>query len=99
MALRGGTNVHPASLPDDALISSADLAEWLRCSVAVLEKHRVQGRGLPFKRIEGGRIRYRVGDVRQSLADKPTHTSTCEYETHAVAGPGRPRGKASRGEP
>lgn len=91
MASRPKLDVHPAALPDDALISSAALATWLDCSVQSLEKQRVQGRGLPYLRMEGGRIRYRVGDVRNALASRIAYTATCQYETHAVAGPGRPK--------
>lgn len=85
-------HAHPAGLPDDALISTKQVAEWLQCSVAWLEACRSRGHAsIPFIRLEGGRIRYSVRAVRVYLAALDEFTGTFQYETHSAGGPGRPR--------
>jgi hypothetical protein len=89
---------HPALLPDDALISTAQLAQWLGRTVGHLEVCRSQGRGFPFVRLPDGGIRYRVGVIRRMLAELDEYFGTHQYPTRAKPGPGRPAGRARRTE-
>lgn len=89
-------DTHPASLPDEALISTKQLALWLGRTEGHLEVCRSQGRGFPFVRLPDSGIRYRVGSVRRVLAELAEYTGTHQYPTKAVAGPGRPRRAASK---
>lgn len=50
------------ALPDEALASSEQVAAYLDCTVAKLERDRWAGTGLAFTRI-GRRVRYRKRDV------------------------------------
>ena len=84
---------HPAELPDDALITTRELAQWLGRTSGHLEVCRSQGRGFPFVRLPDGGIRYRVGVVRRLLAALDEYHGTHEYDTRAKPGPGRPKKK------
>lgn len=87
----------PYDLPDQTILSDSSvvdtkrLALLLGCSVSHLEVCRSRGRGIPFIRLPGGAIRYRVKTVREYLDGLQEHRGTHEFATHAVAGPGRPR--------
>lgn len=94
-----GASIHPAQLPDDALINTRQLAQWLGRTQGHLEVCRSQGRGFPFVRLPDGGIRYRVGVVRRGLAALDEYLGTHQYTTRAKAGPGRPpRDAARRGD-
>lgn len=82
---------HPAALPDDALLTTRELAHWLGRSESNLEVCRSRGRGFPYVRLPDGGIRYRVGTIREILAGLDIFLGTHQYVTTAVAGPGRPR--------
>lgn len=92
-----GPTLHPSELPDGALIDTVQLAGWLGCSCTHLERQRHFGKGVPYLCLAGGRVRYRVIDVRAYLAEQPLRRGTYEYPTHVKPGPGRPRGNASKG--
>lgn len=77
---------HPASLPDEALITSKQLALWLGRTEGHLEVCRSQGRGFPFIRLQDGGIRYRVGSVRRILAELAEYTGTHQYPARAKPG-------------
>ena len=49
------------------LLTAAEVARLLRCSLRTLDRERSDGRGCPFVRI-GGRIRYRRADVEAFVA-------------------------------
>ena len=51
----------------DILLTAAETARILRCSLRTLDRERADGRGCPFVRI-GGRIRYRRADVEAFVA-------------------------------
>jgi excisionase family DNA binding protein len=60
----------------DCLLTVAETAEFLRCSVSSLNKWRVSGRGPRFVRI-GTRVRYRATDVA-AFIERETRASTSE---------------------
>jgi len=49
------------------LLTAAEVARLLRCSLRTLDRERSDGRGCPFVRI-GSRIRYRRADVDAFVA-------------------------------
>ena len=49
------------------LLTAAETAQLLRCSLRTLDRERADGRGCPFVRI-GARIRYRRADVEAFVA-------------------------------
>src|SRR5262245_89289 len=56
------------ALPEDAILTSRELAGWLRLSQSTLEDWRIRhpDRGPPWV-VVAGRPRYRIGDVRRWL--------------------------------
>ncbi|WP_313008910.1 helix-turn-helix transcriptional regulator [Stutzerimonas nitrititolerans] len=52
------------TLPDDALVTAAEAAAFLRLKVNTLAWYRCKGCGPSFVRIGGTSIRYRLGDIR-----------------------------------
>ena len=56
----------PGALPEDALLTTKEVAAWTRFSVVAFEKWRANGRG-PRATVVENRIRYRVGSVREWL--------------------------------
>lgn len=62
----------------DDLLTTSELAEWLRISSAWAEIGRSQGWGPPFVRLGPSRIRYRRGDVLRWLRER-TFRHTNEY--------------------
>ncbi len=89
---------HPATLPDEALITSKQLGTWIGRTEGHLEVCRSQGRGFPFVRLADGGVRYRVGTIRRLLAELAEYTGTHQYPTRAKPGPGRPAGRTIRTE-
>ena len=49
------------------LLTAAEVARLLRCSLRTLDRERADGRGCPYVRI-GRRIRYRRADVEAFVA-------------------------------
>jgi excisionase family DNA binding protein len=49
------------------LLTAAETARLLRCSLRTLDRERADGRGCPFVRI-GARVRYRRADVESFIA-------------------------------
>lgn len=66
------------SLADSQLITESHLAAWLQISVSKIQKDRVKGNGIPYRK-PGGSVRYCVGDVRKYL-DQVAYTSTSGYQ-------------------
>jgi hypothetical protein len=62
----------PAALPDNAVITTRELAGWLRFSLSTLETWRLKrpDRGPPWILV-AGQPRYRMGDVRKWLLTDP----------------------------
>jgi hypothetical protein len=63
----------PATLPDDARLTTPEVAAWTRFACVSLEKWRAARRrgvrrGPDFENVEGA-VRYRVGAVREWLAE------------------------------
>lgn len=69
--------------PDDLLLSTREVADWLGVSLQWLEIGRVKGWGPVFLKLGPKRIRYRRGDVIAWLASR-RHASTAEYEQGAA---------------
>ncbi len=66
-------------LSDDpalVLLNQEQLSELLGCSSRTLERHRLEGTGIPFVRL-GRLVRYRLLDVRQHL-ERHRRTSTSD---------------------
>ena len=74
-----------AGAPDD-LLTTTELAAWLRCSVIWLEVGRSKGYGPSFIRTGANRICYRRDAVVAWLASR-TYASTLQYEKAPPAGP------------
>lgn len=55
--------------PDDALVDEKMVAAYFGCSVEKLQRDRWANTGLPFIKISGRLVRYRVGSVRGSLKE------------------------------
>lgn len=68
----------PDPHPDDRLLNTQELAEWLRCSPQLLAIARHRGYGPRFVRPTARTVRYRMRDVREWLAER-CHQSTSEY--------------------
>ncbi|MCG2644290.1 MULTISPECIES: helix-turn-helix transcriptional regulator [Bradyrhizobium] len=66
----------PSRLPDDCLLTTKELAGWLRLSLSTLEDWRLRHpeRG-PASVQVAGMPRYRVGDVRAWLVADQVNTS------------------------
>jgi hypothetical protein len=62
----------------DELMSTEQLAVWLRVSVQWLEMGRWKGWGPPYKRVSPKMVRYKRSDVLQWLEER-THACTSEY--------------------
>lgn len=52
------------SLPDDALLTADEAAQFLRLKYTTLAWYRCQGVGPKFSRVGPKLIRYRLGDLR-----------------------------------
>src|SRR5262249_56557216 len=84
------------ALTDGALLNEYETAAVGRWSTNTLAAWRREGHGLRWVVIGGGRVRYRVGDVRAYLADAaPRKRQPGKHEpgsrTTADAGPAPPR--------
>ena len=70
---------HVATFTGDGqrqLLTVEETADFLRCSISILNKWRVAGAGPPFVRI-GTRVRYRLSDLTAFIKTR-TRTSTSE---------------------
>jgi hypothetical protein len=67
-----------AALPDDTLLSTADLACWLGVSIQFLTIGRSRGYGPAFVRLSPTTVRYRASDARAWLTER-THRRTSEF--------------------
>jgi hypothetical protein len=70
------------------LLTTKDVAAWLRNSVQWLEIQRTKkdGYGPPFVKLAPRMVRYRRGDVLKWL-DGRVHASTAEYQGRILNGP------------
>jgi hypothetical protein len=60
---------------DDDLLTTAEVADWLRISTTWLEIGRSKNYGPPFERLGPAIIRYRAGSVRAYLKEREySHT-------------------------
>jgi Helix-turn-helix domain len=59
---RPGPRAPPSSVADDDLLTTAEYAEYRRCSPRTVERERETGRGCPYVRL-GGRVLYRRADI------------------------------------
>ena len=59
-----------AAMPDDAYCSDRYAAAYLGTSRPVLANLRSQKKGPPFVRVGARLVRYRVGTLRQHMADR-----------------------------
>jgi predicted DNA-binding transcriptional regulator AlpA len=64
-----------ASMPDDAYCSDRYAAAYLGTSRPVLANLRSQKRGPPFVRMGKRLVRYKVGSLRQHMADRVKQTA------------------------
>ncbi len=64
---------------DDELLATPAVAAWLGISPGWLEIGRSKGWGPPFVKLSPRRVRYRVGAVKQWLAER-SYRITAEYE-------------------
>ena len=62
-------------------LTERQYATLRNCSMSLLQKERVTGRGIRFIRTPSGRIFYDAADVLAELDETPRHASTCEYDT------------------
>jgi predicted DNA-binding transcriptional regulator AlpA len=69
--------------PDDELLTTEEVADWLKVSRQSLEIARSRGTGPRFVTISPRRIRYRRGDVKAWLKSR-SHLSTAEYAKRAA---------------
>lgn len=66
---------HVSEGPDDELLSTTAVADWLGCSPQSLEIYRGQGQGPPFVVIAPRNIKYRREAVREWLRKRQrSHT-------------------------
>jgi len=70
----GGINP-TAPLNPDWIITEHELSRWTRLSQRSLQRARLDGNGVPFVRLGGRRIGYRVGDVLAWIKER-TFAST-----------------------
>ena len=80
---------HDAEVDEDELLSTGEVAAWLKVSTQFLEIGRLKGYGPKFIRLSARRIRYRRDDVRAWLLAR-AHAATSEYDT-GYTGRGRKR--------
>jgi hypothetical protein len=59
----------PGCLPDDAFITSKELAVWGQVALVTVERWRANEKGPPATIFEGC-VRYRVGNVRRYFAER-----------------------------
>ena len=64
--------------PDDELLTTEQVAAWLRVTVQWLEFGRVRGYGPQYTRLGPRAVRYTRGQVRAFLRER-VHASTSEY--------------------
>ena len=69
--------------PDDDLLDTRAVSDWLGVSIQWLEIGRSRNYGPPFKRLGTRSIRYLRGDVRKWLKSR-TYTQTAEYPAPAA---------------
>jgi predicted DNA-binding transcriptional regulator AlpA len=69
---------HVSEGPDDELLNTNQVAEWLGCSPQSLEIYRSRGEGPRFIVIGPRNIKYRRSDVKAWLKTR-VHQSTREY--------------------
>jgi hypothetical protein len=55
-----------SSVADDDLLTTAEYAEYRRCSPRTVERERETGRGCPYVRL-GGRVLYRRADIYRHI--------------------------------
>jgi len=80
--------------PDSALFPQETIAAIRSCSVALIERERWLGTGIPF--IKTGRlVRYRKQDIRDWLAGHTAFQSTTQAQQQEMAQPIFPK----RGRP
>jgi excisionase family DNA binding protein len=78
----------------ETLLTAAETARLLRCSLRTLDRERADGRGCPFVRI-GGRIRYRRADIETFVAANVRgHAARAVPGTNAA--PSRRRGMSKQ---
>jgi hypothetical protein len=74
---------HVSEGPDDELLSTQQVAEWLCCSIQFLEISRGRGTGPRFEHISPRKIMYRRKSVRDWLRHRERR-STAEYNKRAA---------------
>jgi hypothetical protein len=71
---------------DDDLLTTWEVAGWLRVSTQWLDIGRIKGYGPPYQRLSPSLIRYRRGGVRGWLAEREhAHTSRFENKIRGSA--------------
>jgi predicted DNA-binding transcriptional regulator AlpA len=81
--------------PDDELLTTKQVSEWLGYSKQWLEIARTRGTGPRFHRMGPKRIVYRRGDVRAWLRRR-SHQRTSEYTKPPSDDQGKPKLKVVR---
>jgi predicted DNA-binding transcriptional regulator AlpA len=64
--------------PDDAVLTTKEVAMWLRVSVQTLESMRLKHTGPRYVKTSPKGVGYRRGDVKRWLRGR-THQGTAEY--------------------
>jgi hypothetical protein len=72
-----------ATLPDDWLLTTPEVAAWFCVSVCWLEIGRHEGWGPPFRRLGKRIVRYTAGDCREYLKQR-TYARIADYQQRAV---------------
>lgn len=83
------------SLPDEALLTADEAAQFLRLKYTTLAWYRCQGIGPAFSRVGPKLIRYRVGDLRDYARGQPMGDGVQRAAQAALAGR---RAKAAQAE-
>jgi hypothetical protein len=68
-----------------AWVFEKELSELTGRSRSLLQKQRLNGTGIPFSRLESGRIVYLADDVLSHIERQPRHLATCEYDSNQKA--------------
>jgi excisionase family DNA binding protein len=76
----------------ETLLTAAETAQFLRCSLRTLDRERAEGRGCPFVRM-GGRIRYRTEDVHAFVK---AHLRGHASEAISISDTAQVRGRRAR---
>jgi hypothetical protein len=91
--LKNPASVDLDSLPDSRLVDETMLADWLGESVSSLQKWWVSGNGPKFVKNPKS-VRYRVGDVRDWIAQSfgaspcasmPSNAATANFREYSVS--------------